>query len=288
MASGCSLKNHSVSVPAGTRVALGHQGNELGPPAVPIATPTPGQSGPRKCGRPPSGPDPERAGKAQRRGDLLPAWPCLGALSVCSGSCCCCCCRPRVRGDTAARRGRGKGPRRRARPGLGWPFRACGSDWGRPARSPDTTGLASAAAFGLRTVGRMRRRRRGPRVRPWAQEGGTGRRDARGPLGSGRGVQSLVPVLGRRDRGHQTSALAAGSGCSAQPFGRAKSRAASAEPGTVITAAAPSAGSASLRGRAVLAALLAVSWLLQTRRTLPCCLRTCPVIIPGSCSCSHS
>lgn len=40
---------------------------------------------------------------------------------------------------------------------------------------------------------------------------GAGRRDARGPLGSRRGVQSLVPVLGRRDRGHQTSALAAGS-----------------------------------------------------------------------------
>lgn len=40
---------------------------------------------------------------------------------------------------------------------------------------------------------------------------GAGRRDARGPLGSVRGVQSLAPVLGRRDRGHQTSALAASS-----------------------------------------------------------------------------
>lgn len=60
MASGCSLKNHLVSVPAATGLALGHLGDKLGPPAVPMATPIPGQPGPRKYGRPPSGPDPEK------------------------------------------------------------------------------------------------------------------------------------------------------------------------------------------------------------------------------------
>ena len=65
-----------------------------------------------------------------------------------------------------------------------WP-QDCGEDEEASARSPGKT-------VGLRRAG-------------------AGRRDARGPLGSGRGVQSLVPVLGRRERGHQTSALAAGS-----------------------------------------------------------------------------
>lgn len=63
-----------------------------------------------------------------------------------------------------------------------WP-EGCGEDEEASARSPGKT---------------LRLRR-----------AGAGGRDARGRLGSGRGVQSLAPVLGRRD--HQTSALAAGS-----------------------------------------------------------------------------
>lgn len=114
--------------PAGVWLALGHVGGELCPPAVPVATPIPGQSGPRKCRRRPAHRWLERAVEDGRRRDRLPTRPCLATRGVRSGSCsCCCCCRPRARGETAAARGRRREPRRRARPGPGRPSRACGS-----------------------------------------------------------------------------------------------------------------------------------------------------------------